>query len=111
MSLSCDARLQGKKIGTSLIARGVSTSIRRRHKKLLVEKQARGTHATRKVISWIYDMKGHAENCVESYCELANKSVEQLFEKFPHPVWMIISSRKMTSKWWVSWPMYVVKWY
>ena len=30
------------------------------------------------VVSWSHDTKGHAENCVESFGELAHKSVEQL---------------------------------
>ena len=28
--------------------------------------------------SWSYDMTGHAKKCVERYCELANKTTEQL---------------------------------
>ena len=28
--------------------------------------------------SWSYDMEGHAKKCVERYCELANKSTQQL---------------------------------
>ena len=30
------------------------------------------------VASWSYDMKGHAQKCVESNCESAHQSVEQL---------------------------------
>ena len=30
------------------------------------------------ISSWSYDMKGHAKNCLERYCELANKSTEHL---------------------------------
>ena len=30
--------------------------------------------------SWSYDMEGHAKKCVERYCELANKTTQQLFE-------------------------------
>ena len=29
--------------------------------------------------SWSYDMEGHAKKCVERYCELANKSTQQLY--------------------------------
>ena len=29
-----------------------------------------------------YDMDGHAKKCVERYCELANKKVEQLYKVF-----------------------------
>ena len=30
--------------------------------------------------SWSYDMEGHAKKCVERYCELANKTTQQLFK-------------------------------
>ena len=30
--------------------------------------------------AWYYDMEGHARKCVERYCELANKKVEQLYK-------------------------------
>ena len=30
--------------------------------------------------SWSYDMEGHAKNCVERYCELANKTTQQLYK-------------------------------
>ena len=29
-------------------------------------------------VAWSYDMEGHAQTCVERYCEFANKKVEQL---------------------------------
>ena len=29
---------------------------------------------------WSYDMEGHAKKCVERYCELANKSTQQLYK-------------------------------
>ena len=29
--------------------------------------------------SWSYDMEGHAKKCVERYCELANKTTQQLY--------------------------------
>ena len=31
-----------------------------------------------KISAWSYDMEGHAQKCVERYCELANKKTEQL---------------------------------
>ena len=31
-------------------------------------------------VAWSYDMEGHAQKCVERYCELANKKTEQLFK-------------------------------
>ena len=30
------------------------------------------------ISSWSYDMEGHAKKCVERYCELSNKSTQQL---------------------------------
>ena len=43
------------------------------------------TKATRKpdaetISSWSYGMEGHAKNCVARYCELANKTTQQLFK-------------------------------
>ena len=32
------------------------------------------------ISSWSYDMEGHAKKCVERYCELANKSTQQLYK-------------------------------
>ena len=32
-----------------------------------------------RISSWSYDMEGHAKKCVERYCELANKSTQQLY--------------------------------
>ena len=31
------------------------------------------------ISSWSYDMEGHAKKCVERYCELANKTAQQLY--------------------------------
>ena len=33
-----------------------------------------------RISSWSYDMEGHAKKCVERYCELANKTTQQLYE-------------------------------
>ena len=33
-----------------------------------------------RISSWSYDMVGHAKKCVERYCELANKTTQQLYE-------------------------------
>ena len=30
--------------------------------------------------SWSYDMEGHAKKCVERYCELANRTTQQLYK-------------------------------
>ena len=32
------------------------------------------------ISSWFYDMEGHANKCVEQYCELANKTTQQLYK-------------------------------
>ena len=37
-----------------------------------------------KTVAWSHDMEGHARKCIERYCELANKEVEQLY-KVSHP--------------------------
>ena len=31
------------------------------------------------ISSWSYDMEGHAKKCVERYCDLANKTTQQLY--------------------------------
>ena len=33
-----------------------------------------------RISSWPYDMAGHAKKCVERYCELANKTTQQLYK-------------------------------
>ena len=33
-----------------------------------------------RISSWSYDMEGHAQKCVERYCELANKTTQQLYK-------------------------------
>ena len=33
-----------------------------------------------RISSWYYDMAGHAKKCVERYCELANKTTQQLYK-------------------------------
>ena len=32
------------------------------------------------ISSWSYDMEGHAKKCGERYCELANKTTQQLYK-------------------------------
>ena len=32
------------------------------------------------ISSWSYDMEGHATKCVERYCELANRTTQQLYK-------------------------------
>ena len=34
-----------------------------------------------RISSWSYDMEGHAKKCVERYCELANKTTQQLYKE------------------------------
>ena len=33
-----------------------------------------------RISSWSFDMEGHPKKCVERYCELANKSTQQLYK-------------------------------
>ena len=33
-----------------------------------------------RISSWSYDTEGHAKKCVERYCELANKTTQQLYK-------------------------------
>ena len=33
-----------------------------------------------RISSWSYDMGGHAKKCVERYCELANRTTQQLYK-------------------------------
>ena len=33
-----------------------------------------------KTVAWSCDMEGHGQKCLERYCELANKKVEQLYK-------------------------------
>ena len=33
-----------------------------------------------RIFSWSYDMEGHAKKCVERYCELANRTTQQLYK-------------------------------
>ena len=33
-----------------------------------------------RISSWSYDMEGHAEKCVERFCELANETTQQLYK-------------------------------
>ena len=33
-----------------------------------------------RISSWSYDMAGHAKKCVERYCDLANKTTQQLYK-------------------------------
>ena len=32
------------------------------------------------ISSWSYDMEGHARKCEERYCELANKTTQQIYK-------------------------------
>ena len=33
-----------------------------------------------RISSWSYDMEGHAKKCVERYCELSDKTTQQLYK-------------------------------
>ena len=42
------------------------------------ETKATGKLDAETISSWSYDMDGHGKKCVERYCELPNKTTEQL---------------------------------
>ena len=44
------------------------------------ETKATGKPDAETISSWSYDMEGHAQKCVERYCELANETTEQLYK-------------------------------
>ena len=46
------------------------------------QEQLKNYHARKKlcISSWSYDMEGHAKKCVERFCELANKTTQQLYK-------------------------------
>ena len=46
----------------------------------LPEGKAPGKPETNTISSWSYDMEGHAKKSVERYCELANRTTEQLYK-------------------------------
>ena len=46
----------------------------------LPETKATGKPDAETVSSWSYDMESHAKTCVERYCELANKTTDQLYK-------------------------------
>ena len=44
------------------------------------------SHQNFRMSSWSHDMEGHAKKCVERYCELANKTMQQLYKVSTHVV-------------------------
>ena len=44
------------------------------------EAQAPGKPETTTISSCSYDMEGHAKQCVDIYCEIANKTTQQLYK-------------------------------
>ena len=40
-----------------------------------------------RISSWSYDMEGHAKKCVERYCELENKTTQQLYKVSTPCIW------------------------
>ena len=47
-----------------------------------------------RISSWSYDMEGHAKKCVERYCELANKTTQQLYKDVLHASMTTTSKKK-----------------
>ena len=50
--------------------------------KYFPQERLKNYHALKNVCisSWSYDMEGHAKKCVERYCELVNKTIQQLYK-------------------------------
>ena len=46
----------------------------------LQEAKAPEKRETNTISSWSYDMEDHVKKCVETYCELAKKTTEQLYK-------------------------------
>ena len=46
----------------------------------LSETRVSGKPVANTISSWNYDMEGHAKKCVERYCEMANKTTQQLYK-------------------------------
>ena len=57
------------------------------------------------ISSWSYDMEGHAKKCVERYCELANRTTQQLYKVSL----MNISSKKKNWNPWEICQTYALK--
>ena len=57
------------------------------------------------ISSWSYDMEGHAKKCVERYCELSNKTTQQL-----HTYWKtwysVVSGQTCTIHWIMDWSLW-----
>ena len=47
-----------------------------------------------RISSWSHDMARHAKQCVERYCELANKTTQQLSKYLLHASMTITSKKK-----------------
>ena len=47
-----------------------------------------------RISSWSYDVEGHAKKCVERYCELANRTTQQLYKVSTPCIDDIISEKK-----------------
>ena len=58
-----------------------------------------------RISSWSYDMAGHAKKCVERYCELANKTTQQLYKVStpciddPDILWSVNKLARSITKW------------
>ena len=52
-----------------------------------------------RISSWYYDMAGRAKKCVERFCELANKTTQQLYEVSTPCLTTIISKKRKQNPW------------
>ena len=51
-----------------------------------------------KTVAWSYDMKGHAQKCVERYSDLAKQESGATITKFQVLAWIILKSSRNNSK-------------
>ena len=51
------------------------------------------------ISSWSHDMESHAKKCVEQYCELTNKTTQQLYKVYSPCIDDIISKKKNKNPW------------
>ena len=62
-----------------------------------MEKQPVSGKSDANVSSWSYDMEGHANKCVERYCEMAKQNNEKNSRKSQHHALTTTNSKK--KKW------------
>ena len=62
--------------------------------------RASGKLDAQTIYSWSCDVEGHAKKCVERYCELANKTTEELYKvATAQPLMTINTEKKQMDQW------------